>query len=249
MKNQVANLQEKRKRAEHLLDTFSNFTEYKHGIHNPYWKWLNTNPNLSVKQVVAFLCFWYPISRHQPQILLHCASAYNVWADRKLMMQNYLEEDGMVREGDDPHYMLLQMLINKLDDNFIVDETFCGDDFAEEMISEFQKTLEIMTAAEATGYVAAIEHPALDISFYFNKIIELCGRSDLLTTDLYLTIHVDVEPDHIIWAHGNALYYIENGDEEKVLAAYQKGMKIWTKFWQRAFTHLGYPYCTEMQLK
>lgn len=97
-----------------------------------------------------------------------------------------------------------------------------------------------MTPAQATGYVAGIEHPALDISAYFNKIIELCGFSPLLKSDLYLTIHIDVEPDHIIWSHGNALRYMRGKNRKEVLTAYKSVMDFWIKFWALAFRRLDY---------
>lgn len=234
-------LEERQRQAEVLLDEFSQFTEYKHSAFNPYRNWLNTNPTLTTEQVVNFLCFWYPVSRHQPQILLRCTAAYDEWTDRKLMMQNYLEEDGMVKQGHEPHYDLLQRLINKLDKNFQIDTKYRGDKQADEIVTKFHDTLNKMNSAEATGYVAAIEHPALDISAYFNKIVELCGKKDLLTSDLYLKIHVDVEPDHIIWAHGNAKKYFADGHREEVLNAFKTAMTFWTQFWATAFTKLNYP--------
>lgn len=107
-------LKQRQEQVEKLLNTFSKFTDYKHGAKNPYCSWLNDNPLLTPEAVVRFLYFWYPVSRHQPQILLRCTAAYPDWKDRKLMMQNYLEEDGMVKDGDEPHYDLLEKLINKL---------------------------------------------------------------------------------------------------------------------------------------
>ena len=246
-------LQERQRKAEGLLDTFSKFTEYKHGAKNPYRTWLNTNPILTIEQVVKFICFWYPVSRQQPQILLRCTAAYEKWNDRKLMMQNYLEEDGMLKAGQDPHYYLLQQLIKKLDSKFEIDrkveidgkieidDKYIGDEQANEIVNKFHNTLDKMSPAEATGFVAAIEHPALDISAYFNKIVELCGRAELLKSDLYLSIHIDVEPDHIIWAHGNAERYMKNGKADEVINAFKTAMSFWTEFWAIAFTKLAYP--------
>src|SRR4029077_20770714 len=55
-----------------------------------------------------------PCPARHPQILLKCAAAYPDQPDREQIMNNYLEEDGLVHPGDDPHYDLLQMLINKI---------------------------------------------------------------------------------------------------------------------------------------
>lgn len=233
-------LHERINKAESLLDTFSEYTDYRHSAHNPYRQWLASNPVLTPEQVFSFLSYWYPVSRHQPQILLRCTSAFPEWSDRKLMMQNYLEEDGMVKDGHEPHYDLLQRLMKKLNPTFEADMRFRGNPEADAKVSSFHELFHSMTPAEATGYVAAIEHPALDISYYFNKIIDLCGRKDLLTSDLYLTIHVDVEPDHIIWSHGNALRYIEEGRKDEVIGAFQKAMTFWVSFWDKAFTKLNY---------
>ena len=60
---------------------------------------------------------------------------------------------------------------------------------------KFQKFMDRLYCLRI-AVIVAIEHPALDISAYFNKIVGLCGRSDRLETDLYLRIHIDVEPDH-----------------------------------------------------
>lgn len=234
MTNQTVSLDERKKRAESLLDTFSKFTEYKHSSHNPYRRWLESNPDLTPEKIVKFLCFWYPVSKYQPQILLSVAASYPDWKDRKLIMMNYIEEDGMGKEGDEPHYDLLEKLIKKLGGKLEVDKE------AEKLLEEFHKMLFNMTPAQATGFVAAIEHPALDISYYFNKIIELGGFGELLKTDIYLTIHVDVEPDHIIWSHGNALHHMQNGSKKDIVDSFQRGMSFWQEFWRLAFNKLNY---------
>jgi hypothetical protein len=99
------------------------------------------------------------------------------------------------------------------------------------------------TPAEVSGLIAAIEHPALDISDYFNKIIELCGRGDLRKTDLYLRIHIKVEPDHIIWAHGTAEQFIKYGKSDEVISAFKGAMEFWSKFWAIGFGKLGFQGC------
>ncbi len=235
-------LEAQQRKAEGYLDRFSKFTVYKHRGHNPYLTWLNSNPQLEPDAMYRFFNYWYPVSRHQPQILLHIAAAYPDWEDRFLIMKNYQEEDGMVKRGDEPHYKLLEKLIVKLGGKLNVDPE------AEELVSKFHRSIAAMTPAQATGYVAAIEHPALDISDYFQQITRLRGRQDLLTSDFYLSIHVDVEPKHIIWSHGNALDWMENVAKQQkegytaqeVLEAFQNAMAFWDEFWALAFQKLGY---------
>ena len=107
-----------------------------------------------------------------------------------------------------------------------------------------------MTPAQATGYVAAIEHPALDISDYFITITTLCGFSELLVTDDYLKIHIDVEPNHIIWSHGNALSWMDDQEKmyqmkytkEEITDGFTHAMSFWDNFWKAAFSKLGYPH-------
>jgi hypothetical protein len=250
-------LQVRQQKAEVLLENFSKYAEeagYWTGSKNPYRKYLESNPTLTTKQIVDFICFWFPISRHQPQILLQCIAAYPRWNDRKINMPNYTEEDAMLTEGYDPHYFLLEELIWKLDNNFKIDkkvvidgqfeidDRYMGDEQANEMVTKFHDTLyKKMTEAEATGLIAAIEHPALDISFYFNKIVQLCGQTQLLKSDPYLLIHIDVEPDHILWAHGHAGQYMKDGKTDEVITAFKNCMSFWTEFWAVAFTKLGYP--------
>jgi hypothetical protein len=235
-------LEEQQVKAEGFLDRFSHFTTYKHRGMNPYLCWLNSNPSLKPDAMYRFFNFWYPVSRHQPQILLRIAAAYPEWRDRKLIIKNYIEEDGMLKDGDDPHYDLLDALIKKLGGKLDIDSE------AEAMVGEFHNSLGNMTPAQATGYVAAIEHPALDISDYFQQITRLQGRADLLTDDLYISIHIDVEPKHIIWSHGNALDWMEDmGKQEResytaddVVEAYRHAMAFWDGFWKLAFQKLGY---------
>jgi hypothetical protein len=197
-------LKEQQAKAEFYLDRFSEFTEYQHRGQNPYLNWLKTDPQLKAAAMNKFFNIWHPVSRHQPQMLLQLAAAFPDWRDRYFIMKNYLEEDGMVKQGDDPHYVLLEQLIVKLGGKPEPDQE------AEELVRKFHGSLLRMTAAEATGILAAIEHPALDISDYFQRITHLCGRSDLTRTDPYLSIHVEVEPKHIIWSHGNALDWMED---------------------------------------
>lgn len=230
----LTTLKEKQEKAVTLLDAFSEFTEYKHGARNPYLSWLGSLSTLDPESVVRFLCFWYPVSRHQPQILLHCAAAHPDRADRESIMRNYWEEDGLVNPGDDPHYDLLEKLIRKLGGRIAPDAE------AEALIGRFHDTLNRMTPAQASGVIAAVEHPALDISGYLHQMIGLCGASDLLRSDPYLTIHVRVEPDHIIWSHGTALRYLERGKEE-VVHAFQRVMSFWEEYWSLAFSRLNCP--------
>ena len=235
-------LEEQQAKAEFYLDRFSQFTDYRHRGQNPYLKWLKTDPQLKAAAMNKFFNIWHPVSRHQPQMLLQIAAACPDWKDRYFIMKNYLEEDGMVKQGDDPHYVLLERLIIKLGGKREPDQE------AEELVSKFHDSLLQMTAAEAAGILAAIEHPALDISDYFQQITRLCGRSDLTRTDPYLYIHVEVEPKHIIWSHGNALDWMEDEEKQRkegytrtdVVNAYTCSMKFWNDFWQIAFRKLGY---------
>lgn len=235
-------LKKRQMKAESFLDWFSQFTNYRHRGLNQYLNWLKSKPKLEPDVVYRFFNFWYPVSRHQPQILFKIAAAYPEWADRKLIHDNLVEEDGHAKLGDQPHYDLLEELIIKLGGRLNVDPE------AEEIVSRFHKSLERMTPAQATGYVAAIEHPALDISDYFTTITTLCGYPELLESDPYLSIHVDVEPNHIIWSHGNALDWMEDVEKQKmegysrieVIEAFQNAMSFWDDFWSLAFKKLGY---------
>lgn len=238
-----ATLAEQQAKAELYLDRFSLFTDYQHRGQNPYLNWLKTNPLLKAAAMNKFFNIWHPVSRHQPQMLLQIAAACPDWRDRYFIMKNYLEEDGMVKLGDDPHYVLLEQLIIELGGKLEPDQE------AEELVSKFHDSLRRMTAAETIGILAAIEHPALDISDYFQQITRLSGRSDLTRTDPYLYIHVAVEPKHIIWSHGNALDWMEDEEKQReegytrndIVTAYQHSMKFWNEFWQIAFRKLGYP--------
>ena len=238
-----ATLKERQDKAESYLDLFSEYTAYKHRSLNPYLNWLKSNPILMPDVVYRFFNFWYPVSRHQPQMLWRIAAAYPDWSDRHLIILNAIEEDGHVNAGDDPHYNLLEQLIIKLGGKLDIDPE------AEDLVNKFHKSLDSMTPAQATGYVTAIEHPALDISDYFITITTLCGYPELLESDKYLSIHVDVEPNHLIWSHGNALDWMQ--DEEKmkrleyrkqdITDAFTHAMAFWDNFWALAFSKLGYP--------
>lgn len=229
-------------KAEGYLDRFSRFTAYLHRRLNLYLIWLMSNPQLEPDAMYRFFNFWYPVSRHQPQMLLQVAAAFPDWKDRGLVMKNYWEEDGRVKPGDDPHYVLLEQLIVKLGGKLDVDPQ------AEALVSAFHQSLRGMKDFEATAVIAAVEHPALDISDYFQQIARLMGRSDLLKTDLYLSIHINVEPKHIIWSHGNMLDWMEDKEkqeregytEREIVEAFQRAMSFWDEFWKLAFQKLGY---------
>ncbi len=233
---------ERQQKAELYLEMFSKFTNYKHRGINPYLNWLKTKPHLKDDAICRFFNFWYPVSRHQPQILWRIGAAYPDWIDRHYVMQNLREEDAHVNSGDDPHYDLLEELIIKLGGKLDIDPE------AEELVNMFHKSLDGMTPAQATGYIAAIEHPALDISDYFTTITTLCGYPELLVEDLYLSIHIDVEPKHLIWSHGNALDWMEEEGKmkrlkykkEDITDAFTHAMSFWDNFWSLAFSKLGY---------
>jgi hypothetical protein len=219
--------------AYRLLAVFSRFADYEHGEANPFLQWLRRRSWLDPRDVIRFYCYWYPVSRRQPQLLLRCASAFPEQPDRACIMRNYWEEDGLVRDGDDPHYDLLKQLIRSLGGQLVPDAE------AQSMVEKLSHSLENMTAAEASGVMAAIEHPALDISSYFHETASRSGFSKLLTTDPYLTIHVRVEPDHIVWTHQTALKFMRT-DRDQVLRGYVRTMSFWSQFWPKAFTRLGY---------
>lgn len=221
-------------RAKALLDEFSFYTEYKHGDDNAYLAHLAMVDSIPRDQVLEFLNIWYSFSRRTPQILLHCAASYKNQADRKLIMINYQEEDGL-GEGQDPHYDLLEALIIKLGGELDLDSR------AERMIEKFMQTLGGMSEAYATGVVAGFEHPALDITQILCGVIEKCDHGafkNLLQEDFYLRIHVAVEPDHIVWAHGNSLAYMARSEASRaeVILGFRNVMKFWSDFWQLAIS-------------
>lgn len=94
---------------------------------------------------------------------------------------------------------------------------------------KFQKFMDRLYCLRI-AVIVAIEHPALDISAYFNKIVALCGRSDRLETDLYLRIHIDVEPDHIIASHSKAEEYIKRGGADEVVDIFREATQFWAIF-------------------
>lgn len=103
---------------------------------------------------------------------------------------------------------------------------------------KFQKFMDRLYCLRI-AVIVAIEHPALDISAYFNKIVAMCGRSDRLETDLYLRIHIDVEPDHIIASHSKAEEYIKRGGADEVVDIFRDATEFWCDFWVKAFEELG----------
>jgi hypothetical protein len=231
--------EERQQGAEKLLQYFSQFTNYQHGDNNLYRRWLNDVKTIEHEKAISFLCQWYQISRRQSQILLLCASSFPNHAEQDEIHDNYGEEAGVLHKGDMPHYRFLELMIEKLGGKLMIDKK------AEQMNLDFFDMLRDMkmTEAEAIGALAAIEHPALDISAYLHRIVELCGRADLMKTDFYLMVHVDVEPIHILLAHGKALKYMEKSekDRQEVIGAFRRVMDFWQGFWPFAFSTLGYP--------
>ena len=224
-------------RAHELLDTFAAHTRYRHGDANPHLARLRAATSLERERVIAFLCTWWSFSRRTPQILLNAAAAYPEWSDRGLIMQNYLEEDGRMNPGDEPHYDLLERLIHKLGGTLTINPA------AEKLIGRLMRLLGGMTAARATGVVSGFEHPALDITNILLLVVEKAGFAELLETDIYLTIHVAVEPSHIVWAHGCSLRYMKMGSAEyaEVLSGFQDTMDFWSCFWDLAMADLFAP--------
>lgn len=220
-------------RANALLDQFSALTVYQHGTSNPHLALLARTPTLELRKVLEFLCIWYSFSRRTPQILLYCAASYFNQADRKLIMVNYAEEDG-VGDGMDPHYDLLEALIEKMGGKLALNP------IAEMLIKRFMAKISTgMSEAYATGVVAGFEHPALDITNILMSVIEKADGGSfqhLLEEDFYLRVHVAVEPDHIVWAHGNCLAFMARGEQEKaeVIRGFRDVMEFWTCFWNLA---------------
>lgn len=249
----AAPLESRQKEANALLDFFGQFTAYKHGKNNPYLEWLDSRLEkfyrtdsrsaISGADVVKFMNFWYPISRHQPQILLRCAAAMSDREEqRKIVMGNYEEEMGFNHEGNDAHYTLLEQLMLKVggkeDGRLNVPEE------SERMVTAYHNMIDqhATNPSRAMGMLAAIEHPALDISGYFHKLIELAGKSFLLQEDPYLVIHVDVEPNHILLSHGTAQDYMGRSEKQRqeVLEGFKTTMQFWEEFWPQAFKTVGY---------
>ena len=224
-------------RANQLLDSFAKFPpHYLHGTEDSHFRWLQSVKNLPVESAVRFFNVWRPLSRHQPQLLLLLASVFSDPLIQKKIIKGNAEEEGGWNDGHDPHWVLLDQLIQRLGGTPIVVAR------SEEIMVKFENSLRCpMSEATASGILAGIENPALDISAYFREIVLRSGFANLLKRDLYLTIHVKVEPHHIVDSHEMALWYMKQGSKERdeVLGAFQQVMKFWSAFWEVAFSELG----------
>lgn len=228
----------RREQAEQLLVQLSGLSEYQHGAANPHLRYLAGLRSMSLEEAIAFLNAWYPISRHQPQILLFLASLLSEHADRKkLFLGNIVEEDGY-GAGHHPHYDLLgKVLIPKLGG------VLAPDPVTDRMNLDLleQMRCHLRTPSHAAGALAAIEFPALDVSDILRAVVRLAGRAELLQTDPYLVIHVRVEPEHIIDSHEMALRLTARGpvEQAEVESGFTMVMKFWMKFWPQAFSVLS----------
>lgn len=222
--------------AQQLLNVFSSFPPYyPHGSDDPHLRWLRSLTYLPLGQVIRFFNAWRPLSRHQPQLLLLMASVFDDPLIQKRIVKGNAEEEGGWNEGHDPHWVLLDHLIKKLGGTPVVVGR------SEEIMNRFQEGLRRpMSEAAAAGILAGIENPALDISAYFQEIVRCSGFRHLIDEDLYLSIHVKVEPGHIVDSHELALQYMREGREERaeVLSAFADVMNFWSGFWTAAFNDL-----------
>lgn len=221
-------------RARELLELFPT-SRFRHGAANEHAIWLGTVGHLPVSAAVQFFNSWRPLSRHQPQLLLLLASAFPGHAEQKAIIEGNAREEGGWKEGHDPHWVLLDNLIRN------IGGTPNSAERSEELMIEFQDSLRRpMEEAEAAAVLAGIENPALEISSYFRDVVRLTGFEPLLDEDPYLTIHVRVEPGHIVDSHELALHYMNRGTREReiVLAAFDKVMQFWSEFWATAFEQL-----------
>lgn len=215
-------------RAEELLAHFGRWTEYKHGADNDLIPQLEAVDELPLERAVHFLNAWWGFSYCTPRVLLRCAAAFPDVEDRAAIMQNYIEEDGLARPGDDTHHVLLQKLVQSMGGEVYHVE------WSEEMVrTAFFDRTEGMTPAFAAGVLSAFEHPALDITRLIELVVLKAGFADLFETDPYLVVHRVVEPSHIVWAHSSSLKYCELGFEDEVKAGFQMVMDFWISFWAR----------------
>jgi len=208
---------------------------YPHGNADPHLAVLRRLKRLSVKKAVRFFNVWRPLSRHQPQILLILASVFRDPDVQKIIIKGNAEEEGGWIDGHDPHWVLLDNLIKSMGGKPQVVARF------ERMMVKFENSLRRpMTEATAAGILAGIENPALDISRYFHEVVCRSGFGDLLKHDLYLTIHVKVEPHHIIDSHVAALEHMNRSlrERKEVLAGFARVMNFWAEFWDAAFREL-----------
>jgi Iron-containing redox enzyme len=224
------------KRAIELRHTFAQLPPYpKHGMDDPYLRWLRSVEKLPLDGVVHFFNAWRPLSAHQPQILYLLAAAFPEQRDRKRMaVGNIWEEDGY-QDGHDAHVVLLDQLIIKMGGTPVILER------TERIMDRFHQGLwRPTTPARSAGLAAGIEHVAMQISQYFHEVVLRSGFPELLKTDLYLTIHVQVEPQHIVDTHEIALRYMANSPRERaeVLAAFEEVLTFWADFWNATFDDL-----------
>lgn len=221
--------------ADALLYRFAMWTEYQHGANNAALRELEgSDAPISPEHAVDFLNVWYAFSRRTPQVLLRAASAFLEREDRRLVMQNYIEEDGLTQPEHVPHYDLLELLIGKMGG------TLAPDAVTVERMDTFLDDIANLTPAAASGVVAGFEHPALDITRILNAVVTRAGYGHLVTTDPYLVIHLAVEPSHIVWSHSTALRFMRRGSEDAdaMLDAFRSVMRFWRAFWSRAFDTL-----------
>lgn len=224
------------RRAEELLNQFASLPpHYERGPKNSHLRWLKGIDRLSPKAVVHFFSAWRPLSVHQPQILALLLSAFADPSIRRNIGEHNLREEDGWQDGHDPHFALLDNLIEKLGG---VPRSIAR---SEMIMNAFHDGLwRPTTPARAAGLLAGIEHPALDISAYFHEVVRRSGFESLLETDLYLTIHVRVEPMHIVDTHELAVRYMNEGPTQRaeVVSAFEEVMRFWQDFWASAFEDL-----------
>lgn len=179
--------------------------------------------------VATFLTQWFAFSTSVPVILCIAAEKASCELERKNIVTNLHSELGLDTDGPS-HPALLSDLIEK------ATGTVPSPDFVSNGTHVFLKDLKNMmrdgSPAFNAGVMLALEAVAYDILSILKEILVKSGNNALVQHP-YITIHEEVEADHIDNTEENIALHKDNVID--VNKGFTEMNALWRTFWSDAF--------------
>jgi hypothetical protein len=193
-----------------------------------YFKCLAAKSIVSEKSAIAFFMQWHAFSEFMPDLLSELIINSETEMERINLVKNLYSELG-IDVGTESHPKMLKSLITEAYGYF---NTSLVRVETEEFIDKIEMQVRKGNSAYNAGLVLALEEVAYEILSVIKEVLSKSSQAVFLKHP-YITIHEEVESEHIAHTQEIINLYSNRGSEAE--AGYQEMMRWWQVFWDHAF--------------
>lgn len=194
----------------------------------PYLRSLASRNILTEDAAFLFFMQWYAFSEFMPDLLSELIVSAETELERISLVKNLYSELG-IDTGTESHPKMLCSLITQAYGRFEISAVRMA---TEEFIDQIECQVRLGHSAYNAGLVLALEEVAYEILGVLKEVLAKSGQTQFLTHP-YITVHEEVEADHI--AHTREIIGQYEHRSSEVEHGYREMMNWWQKFWDHAF--------------